>query len=257
MRYAKQYRGWVQIQNAQPETKSRIKRKSETARCKIALTCLALPLYQRFFLCRNAKKYTGYCIITCVPMWLRGKDSNQRPPGYGFAPPCGARKTVRAYAFPPVFRPLRIRRHRFICRRQRDAVLSQRAPLVGLITRRTRAQSHPRRRMKKTPVRWTGVFFMWLRGKDSNQRPPGYEPDELPAALPRDMICCVVSLDILPQGSSEVKRKYLFFAFRLCWFFRSVCRGGQASAPGVSEASGAASSSGSASSCCSPSCPDS
>ena len=34
------------------------------------------------------------------------------------------------------------------------------------------------------------IFFggtRWLRGKDSNQRPPGYEPDELPAALPRDI----------------------------------------------------------------------
>ncbi len=27
----------------------------------------------------------------------------------------------------------------------------------------------------------------WLRGKDSNQRPPGYEPDELPTAPPRDI----------------------------------------------------------------------
>ena len=37
--------------------------------------------------------------------------------------PCGARKTVRAYADPPVFRPLRKLRPRFFCRRQREAAI--------------------------------------------------------------------------------------------------------------------------------------
>ena len=33
-------------------------------------------LVSRFFPDRYAKKYTGYCIIACVPMWQRVKDSN-------------------------------------------------------------------------------------------------------------------------------------------------------------------------------------
>ena len=56
-----------------------------------------------------------------------------------------------------------------------------------------------------------GCFFMWLRGKDSNQRPPGYEPDELPAALPRDMQFICFSLNIIAQSALLVKENSSFF----------------------------------------------
>ena len=62
----------------------------------------------------------GSGTIRGIAPYGRGKDGRPHPALRATCPPCGARKTVRAYADPPVFRPLRKKSPRFFCRRQRE-----------------------------------------------------------------------------------------------------------------------------------------
>ena len=77
----------------------------------------------------------GSGTIRGIAPYGRGKDGRPHPALRATCPPCGARKTVRAYADPPVFRPLRKKSPRFFAKALfpvRGEGLRRAKPPIGL-----------------------------------------------------------------------------------------------------------------------------
>ncbi len=125
--------------------------------------CTHLSLFalvSRAFLGRYAKKYASYCIITCVLTWLRRLRLEPATSGLSLRAALRCPKNRSGFRFSSDFSTAAVIAPSLHLPPAAGGRNSQRAPLVGLITRE---YSRSRFRNKKRKHRRMAVFLFLVR----------------------------------------------------------------------------------------------